>query len=103
MSDREEIEKVRQEIMRFRELLTLMKGYQQRGEQSYERLFSRFPAEETAGVKEKDLQWKLAETMTPADLDALARMAGEMRFHARELEQNFEALQGTILAGMDGE
>ena len=103
MFEREDIEKIRQEIMRFRELLTLMQGYQKSGEQSYAKLFARFSAEETAGIREKDLQWKAAEAMSPDDVAELGRAVGQMRFYARELERNFEDLHGTILAAQDSE
>lgn len=103
MQDREAVEKVRQEIMRFRELLTIMRGNLESGERSYAKLFSRFSAEEMAAGKEKDMQWKAAEAMGPDEISALGGSVMQMRFHARELEKNFEELYDKIMAGQEGE
>jgi 3-methyladenine DNA glycosylase Tag len=96
MESTEHIEKVRQEIMRFRELLNVMHERLQHGEQAYTRLFSRFPPDEIAGMKEKDLQWRLAETMI-ADVSPLSKAVIQMRFDARELERAFEELYDVIV------
>jgi hypothetical protein len=97
MSDNEDIEKVRQEIMRLRELLTLMRERLEGGERAYDKLFSSFLPAETATLKEKDRQWKLAEAML-SDLGPLQRAVSVLRFDARMLEQNFEELEGIIAA-----
>jgi hypothetical protein len=91
------IEKVRQEIMRFKELLGVMRGNLEDGERTYAKLFADFSAEEMAGTKEKDLQWKLAERMVD-DVSVLGTSAGQMRFRARNLERAFEELQDIIAA-----
>ena len=95
MANSEDIEKVRQEIMRFRELLNVMRERLEDGERAYARLFSNFSPEEIANTKEKDLQWKLAETMV-ADVSSLGKAVGQMRFDARLLEHGFEELYDII-------
>ena len=94
----EEIEKVRQEIMRFKELLGVMRGNLEEGERAYARLFASFSPDEMAGTKEKDLQWKLAQRVL-GDLSPLSRAAVQMRFHAHNLERAFEELYDIIVSG----
>lgn len=96
MSERETIEKMRQEIMRFRELLTVMRQYTESGERAYQKLFDGFSEAEKAEIKEKDLQWKAAEALSPEGREKLSRAVMEMQFHARDLERNFEELFGII-------
>jgi len=96
MSNREQIEKVRQEIMRFRELLDIMRLRLEDGERRYERLFANRSAEDRQNLKEKDLQWKVAEQMID-DLKPLSEMVLRARFDCRELEKAFEELYDTIV------
>jgi hypothetical protein len=96
MADREQIEKVRQEIMRFRELLTLLREKLDKGERAYSGLFSSFSPEEIAGTKEKDLQWKAAEKLLDDD-SALRKAVLQMHFDTREMERAFEELYGIIV------
>ena len=91
----EDIEKVRQAIMRFQELLKVMRAQLEAGEQAYTALFSSLPPSDVADVKEKDRQWKLAETMV-ADLSPLRKAVIQMRFDARNLERDFEQLYDNI-------
>lgn len=102
MTTAEDIEKVRQEIMRFRELLNIMRKNLEYGERTYANLFSGIPPEEVAGTKEKDLQWKLAEKMV-ADTSQLSRFALQMRFAARDLEKAFEELHDIIVSAPNSE
>jgi hypothetical protein len=95
MSDHEQIERVRQQIMRLRELLTIMSKSVDNGEKAYARLFALLSEEEKSGLKEKDLQWKAAERMI-GDLTPLKSAAMDLRFGARELERNFEQLYDII-------
>ena len=94
MANPEDIEKVRQEIMRFRELLTIMRQRVENGERAYERLFVNHPPQD--GLKEKDRQWRLAEDLAP-DLTPLSRAVSQVRFDARELERAFEELYNIIV------
>lgn len=96
VSNRERTEKVRQQIMRLNELLGIMRSQLEGGERAYSALFAAFEAEETATMKHKDLQWKLAEQMD--DLSPLKEAVSNMRFSARQLERAFEELDGIIAA-----
>lgn len=60
MANHEEIEKVRQEIMRFNELLHIMRRKLEYAERAYTRLFENCDPEDVKNFKEKDLQWKVA-------------------------------------------
>lgn len=95
-SNHERTEKVRQEIMRFRELLTIMRERLNRAERRYADLFAGLPTNEVAGLKEKDLQWKAAESLL-ADDSALGKAVLQARFDARELERAFEELYDIIV------
>lgn len=97
----EPIEKVRQEIMRFRELLDVMRIKLEDSERLYERLFAVLPPE-TAQLKEKDRQTRLAEYyMQQGDLTALSRAVVRAQFDAREMQNAFEELHGIILGASE--
>jgi hypothetical protein len=96
MNNSEEIEKIRQEIMRFRELLNIMGQQKESGDQAYARLFVACSPEEIRDVKEKDLQWKVAEAML-GDVSQLSLAVLQMRLAARELESAFEELYDIIV------
>ena|SRR5258708_2190596 len=98
MANPDEIEKVRQEIMRFRELLNIMGQKLQSGERAYAQLFSDYSTEDIKNTKEKDLQWKVAEKMLE-DVSPLSKAALQMRFAAHELEAAFEELYDIIVGG----
>src|SRR5947209_457819 len=96
MTEPEDIEKVRQEIMRFRELLNVMREKLQDGERAYAQLFSQFSPEEMKKTREKDLQWQLAQQIID-DLSPLKKAVMQMRFEARNLEHGFEELYNIIV------
>ncbi len=98
MANPDEIEKVRQEIMRFRELLNIMAQKLQSGERAYAQLFANYSPDEIKATKEKDLQWKVAEKML-GDVSSLSKAALQMRFAAHELEAAFEELYDIIVTG----
>jgi len=100
MTEHEKIEKVRQEIMRFRELLNIMTQQLQDGEQSYARLFSMCSEEDVESLRDKDLQWKVAQQIID-DLSPLRKAVMYMRFNARNMERDFEALYDIIDATPD--
>lgn len=81
--------------MRFRELLTVMRERLEGGERAYAKLFADFLPADTASLREKDRQWKLAEMMV-GDVSRLGRAVSQMRFDARMLEQGFDELNGII-------
>jgi hypothetical protein len=94
MADREQIERVRQAIMRLRELLTLMRGTLENSERAYDKLFADMPPDvirQMEGLREKERQWKLAEQLI-ADLDPLERAVSQTRFDMRELYRAFGEL-----------
>ncbi|MBK9746820.1 MAG: hypothetical protein IPO91_08540 [Chloroflexi bacterium] len=92
----EHIEKIRQEVMRFRELLDVMKLRLELGDQLYTGLFAHLTEEEKQGKREKDLQtlvaYHLEEDQKPLE-DAVLRM----QFEARDFEKAFEELYGKII------
>ena len=77
--------------MRFRELLDVMKLKLHDGERAYERLFAVLPPE-TAQLREKDRQTKLAEHLI-GNLQPLSRAVVKAQFDARERDRAFEELQ----------
>ena len=104
MPTSEDIEKVRQEIMRFHELLNIMRENLKAGERAYTQLFSNCSPEEMKTMKEKDLQWKVAEqTVSVGDVSPLRAAVSRMRFDARNLERAFEELHDIIVSGQEGE
>lgn len=102
MANSEDIEKVRQEIMRFRELPNIMRKNLEDRERAYAKLFVRFSAEEIAATGKKDLHWQAAEKMLP-DVSPLRNAVGLMRFGARNLEYAFEELPDIIVTVQDPE
>src|SRR5258705_7147163 len=101
MQNPEHTEKVRQEIMRFRELLNIMRLRLEDGERAYSQLFAACSPEDIQTLKEKDLQWKAAETLGD-DLSGLRKSVMKMRFESRELERAFEELYDIIVAAESG-
>ena len=94
MPDQERTEKVRQEVMRLNELLGIMRRQLADGERAYDALFAGFTPDESAAMKHKDLQWKLAEQMD--DLSPLKEIVSKLRFEARELEKAFAELYDIV-------
>jgi len=94
----EQIEKVRQEIMRFHELLNIMRQNLEAGERAYGQLFSNCSPEDIKTMKEKDLQWKVAEQMVSgvSQISQLRKATADLWFYTRELEKGFEELHGII-------
>jgi hypothetical protein len=95
MANSEQFEKARQEVMRFRELLDIMRGNLEYGERAYAALFANIPADELAGLKEKERQGKAGERLL-ADKTPISQAALDMRFYARELERAFEEFYNII-------
>lgn len=95
-ADREQIEKVRQEIMRFRELLNIMCVKLEAGERAYAKLFAGFSPEEMKTIKEKDLQWKLAEELVK-DTSQLQKAVMQMQYESLGMERAFEELYNIIV------
>jgi DNA-directed RNA polymerase subunit F len=100
MANNEEIEKVRQEIMRFNELLHVMRRKLEYAERAYARLFQNCDPEDVKNLKEKDLQWKVAEQLVH-DLSPLSIAVVQAQFDAREIERAFEELYNIIVTVPD--
>ncbi len=81
--------------MRFRELLNIMRQNLDDGERVYAQLFSNCSSEDRKNMKEKDLQWKVAEEMI-GDVSQLRQAVSHLRFDARNLEKAFEELHDII-------
>lgn len=96
MSHEENVERVRQMIMRFRELLDIMQHKLDGGERAYAALFAPLDPEKTKGLREKEVQRLLAQQMIH-DLTPLSMAVLTIRFDARELERAFEELYNIIL------
>ena len=94
----EEIEKVRQEIMRLRELLNIMRQNLDAGERSYAELFANISGDDMKTMKEKELQWKVAEEMIgdAAQFSRLRKTVSSLWFNTHNLEKAFDELQGII-------
>lgn len=97
MATSEEIEKLRQAIMRYRELLLLMRETLEGGERAYTALFSGVSPDDKATLKEKDLQWSLAEQMI-GDVSDMSKAVLRLRLGARHLERDFETLYDIVVA-----
>lgn len=98
--DAESVEKVRQAIMRYRELLDLLAMHTQSAERAYTKLFDALPEEQKTTLAEKALQ-REAAILALADLEPLRRAALQMRFDMRDMERGFEELYNNI-APTDG-
>lgn len=92
----EELERARQAIMRYRELLDILRLRLEEGEQRYSRLFAHLSPEETAGKPEKERQ-RLAAYDVLRDSTALERAVLQSQFDARDLEREFEHLHHIIV------
>lgn len=96
MTNTEQIEKLRQGIMRLRELLDLLHAELDEGEQAYVRLFADCSPEDRATLKEKDLQRQAALSLVD-DSSPLRDAALHLRYVARNLERDFEQLHDNLL------
>lgn len=92
----EQIERARQAIMRFRELLDLMTAELAEGERAYKVLFAQCTPEQIATLKEKDLQG-IAAIYLLDDRSALGDAALHLRIAARNVERDFEQLYDNIM------
>jgi hypothetical protein len=95
MSDSEQLEKVRQAIMRCRELLDLLNARAASGERAYAALFAALPQEQRDSLPEKLLQREAAR-LALEDLEPLRRAVLRLRFDVREIEKGFEELYDHI-------
>ncbi len=96
MASHEEIEKFRQGIMRFRELLDIMRMHLAEGEKVYEGLFAKYVPDERNSMEVKKLQWLIAERIIEQPSE-LTRAIMQIQFDARELERAFEELYDNLI------
>lgn len=94
MEEAEQQEKIRQAIMRCRELLNLLQGSTAGGERAYEALFAGLSAEQLA-LPEKQRQGEAAR-LALADLEPLRALVLRLRFDMHNLERGFEELYDNI-------
>jgi hypothetical protein len=90
-TDSDAHEKMRQAVMRYRELLDLMTAHMAEGEHAYAALFAPLPDEVREGWPEKAQQGEAARLLLD-DAEPLRRAVLTLRFNAREMEKEFEAL-----------
>jgi hypothetical protein len=96
MTHEENVERVRQMIMRFRELLDIMRQKLDTGDRSYEALFAPLDPEKTKGLREKDIQGLLARQLIH-DLTPLSVAVANIHWESREMERAFAELYDIIL------
>lgn len=92
----DEIERIRQAIMRWRELLDILASRQEASEAAYAALFQHLSEDERAVLKEKEQQWRIAEQIAE-DTEELRRGLLKMRFAMRDLEREFESTHDNLI------
>src|SRR5688572_13874795 len=102
MVSTEAVERARQQIMRFRELLDVFRTRLDAGERKYEQLFTNVSDDDRARLQEKELQ-RLAAYGVVEDRKALSDAVLTMRFQARELEKELEQLYDIIMTDYEDE
>jgi hypothetical protein len=102
MANPEKVERARQQVMRFRELLDVFRARLEAGERKYEQLFTDVSDDDKARLAEKDLQ-RLAAYGVLEDRKALSDAVLAMRFQARELEKELEQLYDIIMTDDEDE
>ena len=94
----EKIERTRQAIMRYRELLDIMRGQLEEGEDLYRRMFDGCNPEDIAALKEKDRQLHAAYSLFE-DPTSIGDAALHMAFTARNLERDFHQIHDNVMDG----
>jgi hypothetical protein len=92
----EKTEKVRQAIMRWRELLDILEACRQQSEANYQSLFERLSPNERATLKEKDQQWTIAAQLVD-DPEQLKRALLKIRLSLRGLERDFDETYNNLV------
>lgn len=102
MATHDEIERVRQAVMRFRELLDITQARLEAGERSYNRLFDGCSAEDKAALPEKTLQWQVAEQIVD-DTTALRKALMQVRYDLRDVMQEFEHVHDILVTAAESD
>ena len=92
----EELEKARQGIMRMRELLDILHARVDEGERAYDRFFVGLSPEDTAGLKEKEIQ-RLAAYAIVDDRSEIMTPALHLCFVLRDLANEFEQIHDNFV------
>ncbi|MDX2161049.1 MAG: hypothetical protein SF162_06960 [bacterium] len=95
MHEPEQIEQVRQAIMRYRELLDVLRERTAQAEKAYSALFAAIPPEQRESLTEKLLQ-REAALIALEDMEPLRRALLRAQFDLRDLERAFEETYGNI-------
>ncbi|MFW5709412.1 MAG: hypothetical protein ACOCX5_04240 [Chloroflexota bacterium] len=95
MTNSEQTEKIRQAIMRYRELLDLLDAQVKQAESNYVALFDQVPSRLKVDLVEKDLQ-REAALIAVQDMEPLRRYILQVRFNMRDMERAFEELFDNI-------
>lgn len=93
----EHIERRRQQVMRLRELLDVLRLRLDDADRQYAHLFAPISEADKAGKREKDLQTLLAHHLAD-DAAPLSQIVLSMQFESREFEKAFDELYGLIIA-----
>jgi hypothetical protein len=96
LTNPEHLEKARQAIMRYRELLDLMHQELKTAETYYTRLFDNCSDEDKATLPDKELQRRAAHDVI-ADPKPLQDAALHMRFVSRDFEREFENVHDNLI------
>lgn len=94
MTEAEQIEKIRQAVMRYRELMDIVHERVQAGERTYEGLFRALSPEQMA-LPEK-LRQREAAIVLLEDMERLRRAVLRMSLGLQEMGREFEELYGHI-------
>lgn len=91
-------EKIRQAVMRYRELLDVLADRHAANERAYAALFSGIAPETLARLPEKDTQGEAARLLIENGLDPIQRGVLQMYYDLRDLERAFDDLYGNLAA-----
>jgi hypothetical protein len=94
----EQVERVRQQIMRYRELLDILHSRLRDSERAYNRLFETCTDDEKNTLREKELQRVAAVRLLENGLTPLSDAVLTIRFDARDMEREFDHLHGLIVS-----
>lgn len=97
MATNEQIERIRQAIMRYRELLDIMQGQLDEGDRLYRRLIVQHAPKNAAEMREKEIQWHVAEQIVD-DPEALKVAVQHMKFALYQMERDFEQVLDILTA-----
>jgi hypothetical protein len=97
VSNSAEIERQRQAIMRFRELLDLLRQSLDQGEAAYAALFASLSTELMESMAEKERQGLAAHEVI-SNREILSRPLLRLRLRMRALESDFEQVYDHVMA-----